>query len=49
MHLNHLGWSQRDEEMLTARPPHTDMYEPQQMAEAGEVTQRVLIKDNAPR
>lgn len=29
--------------------PHTDACEPQQMAEAGEVAQRVLIKDNAPR
>lgn len=31
------------------RPAYTDVYELWQMAEAGEVTQRVLIKDNAPR
>lgn len=35
--------------MRTVHPPYTDVYELQQMAEAGEVTQRVLIKDNAPR
>lgn len=31
-----------------ACPSYTDVYDPQQMDEAGEVTQRVLIKENVP-
>lgn len=39
-------WSQRNQEMQ--HNLHTQMCDPREMAEAGEVTQRVLIKEKAP-